>query len=188
MYQLNDTILYGGHGVCKIADITKKALGGTMTDYYVLKPVYHESSTIYVPMKNKTLTEKMRRVLSADEVYRLISAMPFEDSIWVEDENERKERYREILAHGDRLELMRMIKTLYMRQGQQQEKGRRLHISDERFFKEAEKLLYDEFALVLNLKPEQVLPFILAQIEVDEKSGAEPPKQSSHCAEDNHPS
>ena len=37
-------------------------------------------------------------------------------------------------------------------------------MSDERFLKDAERLLYDEFALVLRIKPDQVLPFILKQI------------------------
>jgi hypothetical protein len=33
----------------------------------------------------------------------------------------------------------------------------------------AEKALYGEFALVLNIQPEQVLPFITERLAVDEK-------------------
>ena len=89
--------------------------------------------------------------------------------IWIENENQRKEAYREIIARGDRTELVKMIKTLYLHQQQRQAIGKKLHIADERFFKEAEKMLYDEFALVLNIKQEEVLPFILEQIELNEK-------------------
>lgn len=42
-------------------------------------------------------------------------------------------------------------------------------MSDEHFFKEAERILYEEFALVLKIRPEQVLPFILEQIGIDAK-------------------
>ena len=35
--------------------------------------------------------------------------------------------------------------------------------------KDAEKLLYDEFAHVLSISPEQVLPFIMEQVELEEK-------------------
>lgn len=169
MYSVNDTILYGSHGVCRVAGIETKDFGGNLAEYYVLRPVYSENSTIYVPVSNEKLAGKMRRVLTSGEIDQIIRAMPYEESAWVEDESERKEKYKEILAQGDRMELVKMIKALYYHQREQQAKGRRLHTADEHFFKEAEKLLYDEFALVLHIKPEQVLPFIMEQVELQEK-------------------
>ncbi len=44
-----------------------------------------------------------------------------------------------------------------------------MHIADERFLNEAEKLLYEEFAHVLQIERNQVLPFILKQIQPEEK-------------------
>ena len=61
------------------------------------------------------------------------------------------------------------IKFVYFHQQEQQKNGRRLHITDERFMKEAEKMLYEEFAYVLNIRKNQVLPFILNQVQVAEK-------------------
>ena len=169
MYHINDTILYGSHGVCKITGIAKKDFGRVSDEYYVLEPVYN-NFTIYVPMHNQVLAEKMHRVLSAEEIQDMIRSMPEENTTWIENENERKNRYKEVISRGDRRELLRMIKSLYLHQQTQQAKGKRLHMSDERFFHEAEKMLYDEFALVLDIPPEQVLSFILEQIEVGEKA------------------
>lgn len=36
--------------------------------------------------------------------------------------------------------------------------------------KEAEKMLYEEFAYALNIRKEEVLPFILQQVQVAEKN------------------
>lgn len=166
MYQINDTVLYGTHGVCQIAEITQQSFGNPTKTYYVLKPVHNPSSTIYVPVDSEALTSKIRQVLSREEIYELIHSMPYEESYWIENEPERKERYREIIAKGDRHELIQMLKALYHHQQQQALRGKKLHAADERYFKEAEKLLYDEFALVLNIKPSQVLPFIMEQIQV----------------------
>ncbi|WP_040197362.1 CarD family transcriptional regulator [Candidatus Soleaferrea massiliensis] len=166
MYEINDTVLYGGHGVCRIVEIEERDLCGNRMEYYILKPVYDEKSTVFVPVHNEALTTKMRRILSVDEIYALIASMPNEDSKWIENENERKEKYREIISCGDRIQLIRAIKALYQHQQEQQARGRKLHLADERFFKEAEKMLYDEFALVLHIKPEQVFPFIQEQIHV----------------------
>ena len=170
MFAVNDTILYGLNGACKITDITKREIGGSAAEYYVLQPVYSNASTIFVPTGNKNLTGRMRRVLSAAEIYALIKSMPQEKPVWIEDENQRKEACKEILSNGDRRELIRLIKALYLHQKELQQIGRRLHMSDERFLKEAERLLYDEFALVLRIKPDQVLPFIMEQIELEEKA------------------
>lgn len=170
MFAVNDIILYGLNGACKITDITKREIGGRTVEYYVLRPIYSNASTIFVPTNNENLTSRMRQVLSAAEIHALIQSMPQEKSVWIEDENQRREAYKEILSNGDRQELIRLIKALYLHQKELQQIGRRLHISDERFLKDAERLLYDEFALVLSIKPEQVLPFIMEQIDLAEKS------------------
>ena len=57
-----------------------------------------------------------------------------------------------------------MLRTLYLHREEQLSKGKKLHNIDERFFREAEKLLFDEIALVLHIKPSQVLPFIQEQM------------------------
>lgn len=169
MYQINDMIIYGTNGTCKIEDITDKNFGGIHKEYYILKPVSNVSSTIYVPVNNTALVEKMRRTLSTEEIYQIIESMPEEEVIWIDDENQRKERYKEILSHGDRINLVKMIETLYQQKLSLSDRGKKLHVSDERFFKEAEKLLYEEFAVVLNIKQSEVLPFILNQIKLKEK-------------------
>ncbi|MDR0840959.1 MAG: CarD family transcriptional regulator [Christensenellaceae bacterium] len=166
--QVNDTVLYSA-GLCKIAEITNKEIGGQHADYYVLKPLYDEKTSIYIPVDNERATTKLRRILSAEEIRTLIKTMPGEDTIWIENDAVRHDRYREIIAHGDRAELVQLIKTLYQRQQERQAQGKKLHVVDERFMKSAEKILYEEFAHVLKLELTQVLPFIVEQIEVEAK-------------------
>lgn len=173
MYQVNNTVSYGTHGVCQIAEIGEKNLTGKSIEYYILKPVYNESSTLYVPVHNEKLTGKMRRILSVQEIRKMIQDMPYHQEDWIENENLRKTRYRELLDEGNRTELLKMLRTLYLHQQEQVSKGKKLHNTDERFFREAEKLLFDEIALVLHIKPNQVLPFILEQIQDADNSQKE---------------
>ncbi len=165
MYQINDTILYGAHGACRFEGLISRQFNGTQNEYYVLKPVSGDNSTIYVPAKNEKLVSQMRPVLSEEELLGLISQIPGEESLWIENDQERKEKYHSILISGDRIGLVRIIKGLYSHRKEQQAKGRKLHSADERIFKEAEKILYDEFALVLHMEPEEVLPFLQDRLE-----------------------
>ncbi|GHV39216.1 hypothetical protein FACS1894187_18930 [Synergistales bacterium] len=168
-YKANDVILYATHGVCEIVEVAEKDLRGTPIEYYVLKPLYYDKCTIYVPVANEELVAKMRRLLSVSNIYALIEAMPDEGAVWTEDENERTEKYKEILERGDRTELVKLVKSLWHHQQSQRSKGKRLSCTDDRFMKDAEKMLYEEFAHVLDIKREQVLPFIIERIRVREK-------------------
>ncbi len=166
MYQVNDLVLYGMDGVCTIESVSKQRFAGVIKEYYILKPIAGNSATIYVPTDNEKLLKKMRHILSREEIYQLIRGIPTSESIWIEDENERKKKYREILSSGDRVGMIQMIKALYLHRQEQQKKGRKLHLLDEHFFKEAERILHEEFATVLDIAPEQVLPFIAQEMEI----------------------
>ena len=117
-------------------------------------------------MDNEKLIAKMRRILSEEEIYELIKAMPDKNGAWIENKNERNEYFRSILSNGDRAEIIKLIKIIYQHKEELKAIGKKLHASDEQFFKEAEKVIYDEFALVLNIRYDQVLPFIVDQISL----------------------
>ena len=151
MFQRNDVIIYGTQGVCKIVDTEEKMVNGQKKTYYVLKPVDDAGSTFFAPTDNEAVLKKMRRLLSKDEIHKLMDAMGSEKGVWIPNETERREAYKSILAKGDHLELIKMIKAIYAHKEAREAEGKRLHMSDERFLKDAEQILYSEFQYVLNL-------------------------------------
>ena len=166
MFQVNDVIIYGAQGVCRITGTEEKTVGGTKKTYYVLKPVSDQSSTIFAPTDNAYVLNKMRRLLTKDEIHPLIDCMRSEDAVWIANENERKGLYKSILAKGDHLELIQMIKAIYVHKKEREAEGKRLHMSDERFFKDAEQILYSEFQYVLELGGKNdLMTYIFKRIE-----------------------
>jgi CarD family transcriptional regulator len=130
--------------------------------YYVLKPVYHTASTVYVSAISDRRKTEIRHILSADEIFSLVKKMSTKDYTWIKDNRKRKELYCQILADGNRSELIEMIKSLRCRKQELKStnKDRKLQESDECFLKDAEKTLCEEFAYVLSIKREEVIPFI----------------------------
>lgn len=163
MFNVNDTIMYGSQGVCKILDIREESFGGEPKLYYVLAPVYDNNSTIYCPVDSEKIT--LRKLLTLPEIYDLIQLMPDTEAGWIESDQERKEKFSAIVKQGDHQQLIRLIKTLYFNRQTKIEAGRKPHAIDERLMKEAEHILYSEFAHVLQIQPEEVLPFILGQLD-----------------------
>ena len=159
MFSVNDTIMYGTQGVCKIVEITEKDFMGAKKEYYVLKPMNDKGATLFAPVTAKD-SGKMRRILSKEEIYELVNGMPKEDTSWIKNDNLRKETYKRTIAEGDHTKLIKMICDLYAHREEREAAGKHLYLSDERFLKEAERILCDEFTYVLNLKKDEVLTFV----------------------------
>lgn len=166
MFKVNDVIIYGTQGVCKIVDIEEKAVSGVKKTYFVIKPIHDNGSTIFAPTDNEYVLKKMRKLLSKAEINKLIDSMLDEDIVWVKNDNDRKEYYRKILASGDHMELIKMIKGIYSHKKEREAEGKRLHMVDEHFFKDAEQILYNEFQYVLNLNnKDELMRYIFLRIE-----------------------
>lgn len=166
MFKVNDVIIYGSQGVCTITGTEEKSVGGVKKTYFVLKPVHDQGATIYAPTDNEAVLKKMRRLLTKAQIHELIDSMAEENGEWIDNENERKERYRSILSGGDHLELIKMIKAIYAHKTSREAEGKRLHMSDERFFKDAEQILYNEFQYVLDFQDKSdLMGYIFSRIE-----------------------
>lgn len=164
MYSVNEKIHYGGSGVCVIQEIATMRFGRTRERYYVLKPVYQNSSLIYVPVENQQLVSKMRPVLSREEVDRLIDRMPEIPTAWEEDPQARKASFDALLRSNECSSLIVIIKTLHAHKERRQADGKNLHVADETYLREAQRLLYDEFAGALDIQPAQVHDYIRSKL------------------------
>ena len=164
MYNINDTVMYASYGVCRITSIVKRDFSGEDIEYYVLQPVSDSKNTFYVPTSFGTLRDKMRRVYSREEVEELINVMPDEKLIWIDNDSERKEAYRNIIESGDRIQLVKLIKTLYIKRETLSQNHKKLHSADERFLHDAENMLYDEFAYALNIPKDEVISYIKQRV------------------------
>lgn len=160
MRQIGEIVLYGTDGVCRIQDITVKKFGKETANYYVLCSLYRGNSMIYVPVGNEKLESKMRDILSKEEIDAIIVSMHEETDIWIENEPLRKIKYKEIITGGDRKSLLCLIKTLYEHRINQEKSGKKMHMTDERFMKDAEKILYDEIAHVMGIEHREVVGYI----------------------------
>jgi CarD family transcriptional regulator len=163
MYKVNDYVVYGLTGVCRILDIGKdEYTGNDETQYYVLKPVDDNNMTIRVPVDNENIL--LRPIITKDEVLSLIATMPEKEIIWPEDERRRSADFKTALKSGKNEEWIKIIKTLHSEKETRAAVGKKLPKMDEAIMNTAEKHLNQEFALALGISPEEVIPYILDHI------------------------
>lgn len=168
MYQIGDCVIYGIHGVCRIVATEEKTVDRKKIAYFVLEPVDQNEARFFVPMHNEAAVSKIRKIMTADEINALLHADEVLADAWISDENQRKLCYRSLIGSGDRTALLRMIRSIHEHKSGLEEKGRKLHICDENFLKDAQKLLRSEFALVLQIPQEEVGNYIVSAIKSKE--------------------
>lgn len=163
-FHKGDTVLYGENGLCRIDEISSQSFCGEMREYYVLRSLYCAGETVFVPTDNATLTGKMYPALTHDEIDALLRGIPETEPDWIESDDERKNRFDAILSSGDRGALIGMIRTLHAHKEKQEKRGKKLHIADERCYREGEKLISEEFAHGLQIEPAQVGEYIRGKL------------------------
>ena len=95
-----------------------------------------------------------------EDIARILADCPQEKCLWVEPEPVRRDAFKAILRSGDPMEIIRLIRTLYERKAQLTACGKKLRTSDTAFLKDAERLLHEEFAYVLDIAPAEVPAYI----------------------------
>lgn len=165
VFRIGDLIFYSKTGVCEIVEITEKeseVFG--KKNYYILRPLYQECD-ISIPVDNKKVY--MRPVISEDEVNSLIDAIPEMDAqaYYSQNLNQLKDHYRQLMDTHSCENMIKIAKSVRTKQKEVEANKRKLGAVDEKFMKEAEDLLFGEFAAVLKISKSDVPGYIVNRLK-----------------------
>lgn len=164
MFNVDDYIMYGKTGVCKVVDITnEKFINGEKRKYYILSPIYNNDTVIKIPLDNDKVP--MRKVISKGDMTALINDIPNMEILWIDDEKKRIAQFETMLKSGQCEELIKLIKSIKFSKKYARSIGKKLEQPDRDIMKEAERLLTEEFAIILNVYPNEASSYILSQID-----------------------
>lgn len=147
MYELNDVLVYGTNGVCRISDIRKENFSHSKAEiYYILTPVFGSESTLYVPTENNLLVGKLRPVMIKDDLVNMLNFAKCSDVKWNDDDRVRDEEFHCIISKGLSKDLLLIIKNIISHKNELRMKIKKLHAADERALALSEKIAGEEFA------------------------------------------
>lgn len=165
MYQVGDQVVYGMHGVCCVLEEEKKTVDRKVVTYLVLEPVGQAGSRFLVPTHNAVAMGKIRPMLTKEELDAMLSSPEVRADGWVKDESQRKQLYRELIGSCDRVRLAQMVRTLHRHRTAQAAAGRKVHLCDDNFLRDAEKLLVSEAAVVLGYDQDMAKQYIRSKLK-----------------------
>lgn len=160
MFKIGDYVAHYKEGVCEVTSIGKlnMSCSDKEKDYYTLKPLYDTGGTLYTPVANEK--KQIREVISGEEAQALIKEMSDIELIGVADEKHRESFYKDALLKNQCRDWIAIIKTSYSRKMKRIASGKKVINVDDRYLNIAEKFLYGEFAVALNMSRDEVKGYI----------------------------
>lgn len=165
MFCVNDYVVYGSEGVCKIEDIGRLDISGLdrQKEYYTLVPFYRKGK-IYTPTDSPIV---MRKVITRESAEELISRIQ-EISSFLDVPRDAKlamEYYRGIVRTYECEKLVTIIKHVFEKQRVLVAEKKNVPAVDLKFMKLAEDMLYGEIGFALGIRPSDVRGYIIKSCE-----------------------
>jgi len=168
LYQIDNLIIYGGNGVCRVEEISTPDIPGIDKNriYYALCPLYHDGK-IFTPIDTKIFS---RPVITYSKAQDIIDRIPYIEEDEYSNDNIRMmaEHYREYLQTHNCTDLVKLIKTIYTKNSIALEEGKKPSQTNDHFMKTAEDLLNGELAVALGIPKESVKSYIEERVKEHE--------------------
>lgn len=151
-FEIGDIVLYAAHGCCRVADIEQRD-GDT---YYVLHPINKINTKFLVPLSNKALVARLRKLPTPQDLNTSIDRAADSDTTWIENVAERRDTARQVLAEGDEYDVLMLLRSFSEQKKVAKTRGKKMLTSDAAILRSAQDYVRDEFSLGLGIEPHEV--------------------------------
>lgn len=168
MYKVNDVVVYR-RNVCKVTGTVRNDMTGELC--YVLVPYENQGGSVrmQVPVSNKG--GHLRDLITKQGIKDLCRKAPSIETLASKPAN-MKSSYANAM-NGDSLEdLVCIIKTSYQRNMERRLNHKKLASVDEEYLEKAEKYLYTELSVVLDMPYDKTKEYFEKEVARQQKKAA----------------
>lgn len=152
-YTIGDFIVHGRE-IGKIIAITER----DSNKYYKFQSINDPTLTVSTPVaRAKT---NLRPIITANEAQALIDSLPTIEPIEVENRT-IEQAYNNLVKSGKHIDIVRLIKTTYLRCADRKSRGLTSNEKDKVFLRLAERLLYSELAIALGKTYDETRQYVV---------------------------
>lgn len=153
MFEVDDKVMYGIIGVCKVEAIDTPPITGVSGEYYFLQPVFDNRGLIYSPIDNKV---PMREIITKSQCDKLINRAKNCQNDEILSQKLSFTDYDTCIKSQDTDSLLHLIRFLYTTKNARAKELRKMKSMDNRFLATARKLLYGEMAVATGCSIEEI--------------------------------
>lgn len=156
MKKVGEYIIYR-NDVCLIMEIKENDLNKKLC--YTLVPEKDKTLKMNIPVDN----EHIRDIMTKEEVEQLVKSMKDIQPIHIEEKLLEGE-YKRLLKEESNENLIKIIKTTYLRNQERIKNNKKISDKDNRYFEIAENYLYTEIATVLSIDFEEAKEYVISYV------------------------
>lgn len=159
MFKVGEYLVYK-RDVCKLIEIKYNYLNNN--DYYFLTPLLDNSLKIEVPISNDKGI--FRPLISKKRVNEIIKEIPKVEVLYCDDSRLIENEYKILINSGELIDLVKIIKTAYSRNKEKIDKKKKTNDKDNDYLRLAEKYLYQEFSIVLDMSYDETKKCVIDEV------------------------
>ncbi len=156
IYKVGDHVVHGRE-LGKVSEIIKEG----DKSFYRIQSLSDPTLSVKTPFE--LAQKRIRPIISRKEaeclIDRIIDIEPIET-----DTRTVEAAYTELITSGKHEDIVRLIKTSYLRGAEKTSKGLPRNEKDKMFFRMAEKLLYSEFAIALGKDYDDIKEYVIERV------------------------
>ena len=156
MLKIGEYVMKTSEGVCRVdEEIMMQSYDSSgEVPYFLLVPIRDGRSRVYV--RRAESYKDIRPVMSCSEAKKLIGQIPKIDPADIENDRAREQTYKDAIRSMDPVRIVSVIKNMYERSEERMRQGKKKTSVDDRYFKLAEEILFQELSFALKEDPENV--------------------------------
>ncbi len=178
MFSVGDLVVYRHH-VCKIVKIREKYFDNE--DYFELHTLFENTLKLYIAI-SKAEPPACRSVMSKEQALALIDKIPLAEPIDEEAlaqdvgtsalmERKIKDEYDRRLKSVNLEDMLPILKSVHEHCIKREEMGRKITMTDKKYFDLVERVLCDELAVALDINRDEIKDYLARRVqEIENKT------------------
>lgn len=169
MFKIGDLIVYSGHGICRVDEISEKTYTGITKAYYVIHPIENSQKlTISTPVDNDKTG--ILKLMNKEEAENILESFNSAGINWIEKPQLRGQVFKDIVYTGNRMDIAKVANTLLRKKHEIEKARRKFYEQDSRIFSTIQNILFKELAISLNTSPEAIFEKIKSMLRINNKT------------------
>lgn len=172
MFSIGDIVVYRHH-VCKIAKVRENYFDNE--DYFELHTLFENTLKLYIAI-SKAEPPACRSVMTKEQALALIDKIPFAEPIDEKAlaknagtsalvERRIKEEYDRRLKSADLEDMLPILKSVHEHCIKREEMGRKITMTDKKYFDTVERMLCDELAVALDIGRDEIKDYLANRVQ-----------------------
>lgn len=147
LYNIDDLVLYGTHGICKITDITEKDYSNEMKLYYELRPLNDLKLQINLPVDSPSL--QMYDLVNKEEALNILKSFNDVETITFDKNFFTSNSYNTVIKEANRSKVVSIISNILKRKYSLMKDGKKLPLQESKALQQLQGIFYNELAIAL---------------------------------------